>query len=390
MASPLADLGRTARDSGWLWAFATAVDHVAPISTRAWWPARFVTAGDLETQVSAIFAAWGMPDDHRATVVERMLYADRRGIDTHGSAMLPAYYRDWRAGTLNPAPVVTVVRETTAMALVDGGGGLGHVPASTAMTLAIEKARATGVAAVAVRRSGHFGAAGAYAALAADAGCLGIVTSSTPTAIVAPTFGVDPKLGTNPLAIAAPAGRHRSFLLDMATSTVSLGVLADRWRAHGRVPDGWAIDAQGRAISNGARALRHGRLTPLGGDRDHGSHKGYGLGVAVEILSALLPGLAPRAGASRRAEVGHWMLAIDPSRFRADDGFRGDLDALIDDLHGTTPANLHQPVLVAGDPEAQMLARRDAEGIPLSRAAWEDLRRVARGTGVAFSLTARR
>jgi LDH2 family malate/lactate/ureidoglycolate dehydrogenase len=225
--------------------------------------------------------------------------------------------------------------------------------------------------------------------MAADAGCLGIVTTSTPTAIVAPTFGAEAKLGTNPIALAAPAMRNRPFLLDIATSTVSRGVLAERWRSHGRVPQGWAIDARGRPLTSGASAVRHGRLTPLGGDREHGSHKGYGLAVAVEILSALLPGLPLRQGPGPRADVGHWALAIDPSRFRDAEAFAADVDALLDDLRLTSPVDGRSPVLVPGDPETATLARRTAEGIPLSRAVWEAVRGVARASGAPFVLEGR-
>jgi LDH2 family malate/lactate/ureidoglycolate dehydrogenase len=238
---------------------------------------------------------------------------------------------------------------------------------------------------VAVRNSGHYGAAGAYAALAVQQGLIGLATTSTPTPAVVPTFAKEPLLGTNPIALAAPAARNRPFLLDMATSTVSLGKLLERWRSGRRIPRGWALNRRGGPLTNGRAAARYRRLAPLGGDRERGSHKGYGLAVAVEILSAVLPGLASgHSRGGRRARVGHFLLALDPARFR--DGFADGLDELIDALHGAEPADPRQPVLVAGDPEQEILAQRSSAGIALSRSVVEDIRAVALACGVPFLL----
>ena len=264
-----------------------------------------------------------MPRDHVETTVERMMYADLRGIDSHGSCMLPFYQRLWLDGVLNPNPTITVVQQTASTALIDGGGGLGHVVAGLAMARAIEMASAGGVGVVAVRNSGHFGAAGAYAAMAAERGMIGLTTCSTPTPAVVPTFGRDARFGTNPLSVAAPASRQPPFLLDMATSTVSRGKLLDRWRRGRGIPRGWALDADGAPVTNGHAALALRRLTPLGGTPDGGSHKGYGLATAVEILSSVLPGSAtrrPRTAAVR--ESGTSVLRSIPRGSATPDGFR--------------------------------------------------------------------
>src|SRR5262249_41605383 len=158
-----------------------------------------------------------------------------------------------------------IVHEGEATALLDGGGGLGHVPADGAMKLAIAKAAAHGIAAVAVRNSGHFGAAGSYAALAARAGLIGVATTGTRVPSVAPAFGVDAMLGTTPIAFAAPAARNRAFLLDMATSTAPLGRLGVAAQRGQAIPRGWALDQRGRPVRNARRALAQRRLTPLGG-----------------------------------------------------------------------------------------------------------------------------
>jgi len=386
-AGRLATFRRVVHDSGALWACALTCDRVLPFGMqRLWRPVR-VTAPQLADQLARIFGSWGMPEAHVATTVERILYADLRGIDSHGACMLPFYQRLWHDGVLNPNPTIAVVQQTASTALVDGGGGLGHVAATFAMTRAIDLALAGGVGVVAVRNSGHFGAAGAYAAMAAERGLIGLTTCSTLTPAVVPTFGRQARLGTNPLALAAPAARHAPFLLDMATSTVSLGKLLERWRRGKRLPRGWAMAADGSPLTDGHAAWRARCLTPLGGTALGGSHKGYGLAVAVEILSAVLPGLTSEpADGGRRARVGHFCLAIDPARFGEPMGFAVRMDSLIDALRDTPPATTGQPVLVAGDPERVTLAERTASGIPLAKAVFEDLRGVARDSRVPFVL----
>ena len=387
MRDSLQTFSRVARDSGWLWACSLAAHRALPVGVLRLWPARTVPAARLAAQAEAIFRAWGMRAEHIAITVEKMLYADLRGIDSHGCCMLPFYRQLLAEGRLNPDPAIATIREDGATALIDGGGGLGHVTATLAMEKAIELSRTHGTGAVAVRNSGHYGAAGAYAAMAAAHGLLGLATTTTPTPAVVPTFARVPLLGTNPIAIAVPGARHRPFLLDMATSTVSRGRLVERWRSGRRVPRGWAVNRRGRPTTSARAAGRDRLLAPLGGTPEAASYKGYGLAVAVEILSALLPGVPLRAaGAARRAHVGHFLLAIDPARFRERAGFLDDVDALIDTLHGAERADAVRPVLVAGDPEQAHLEQRSRAGIPLARTVFEDLRALAIDARVPFVL----
>lgn len=340
----------------------------------------------LARQTREILLAWGMSEEHASVTVDHILYADLHGIDSHGCGMLLHYHRGLLAGTLTMTARTEVVHETEATALVDGGGGLGHVPADVAMKLAIAKCRAAGVGAVAVRNSGHFGAAGVYAAMAAEEGLIGLATTSTEKPSVVPTFGLDAILGTNPIAFAAPAGRNRPFLLDMATSTASLGKLLMAWRQGRAIPAGWAIDEAGASVRDGKVAAEERRLTPLGGTPEMGSHKGYGLAAMVEILSSLLP-----ASRSARGEggpgtgIGHFFLAVDPRRFRGEGEFEADVDLLVDSLRSSAPVDPSQPVLVPGDPERAAAERRRA-GIPLTRSVMEDIRTVAVASGVPFIL----
>jgi LDH2 family malate/lactate/ureidoglycolate dehydrogenase len=326
-----------------------------------------------------------MPTEHAATTAEYLLYADLHGIDSHGCAMLEAYRRGIGSGAICVAPTIEVVRQDASTALLDGGGGLGFVPADAAMRLAIEACRHGGVGAVAVRNSGHFGAAGAYAALAARAGFIGLATTNTREPAVVPTGGRRSMLGTNPIAFAAPAAAERPFLLDMATSTVPLGRVALAAHRGERIPDDWAVDERGRPERSARRAVRARRLTPLGGSAVGSSHKGYGLAVAVEILSALLPGAAATEAGSR---VGHFLLALDPARFRAPDEFAPDVDALLGELRASPALDPANPVRVAGDPEFAAAEERSRRGIPLARGVVEDLRAVARACGAPFLLDA--
>jgi LDH2 family malate/lactate/ureidoglycolate dehydrogenase len=382
----LAAFRRTAARSGTLWASTVAVDRVAAVGMQRLWKPVRVPAARLGDQLAQVFRAWGMSEAHVDVTVERVLYADLRGIDSHGCCMLPFYRQQLRDGIITPRPSIVVVRESGSTALVDGGGGLGHVAASESMARAIEKAREGGVGVVAVRDSGHFGAAGAYAALAAEAGMIGIATCTTPTPAVVPTFGRQARLGTNPLAFAAPARQHRPFLLDMATSTASLGKLIERWRQGLAVPAGWAVNSAGAPMTNGYRAAAARHLTPLGGTPEGASYKGYGLAVAMEILAGVLTGVGIEPSADgRRPRVGQFFLALDPGRF-GDGDFGERLDELVTWLRDTPPLTTGRDVQVAGDPERLVLAERERLGIPLARAVVEDLREVAADAGVTFLL----
>lgn len=371
----------TLRASGPLWTASLILDRFALPALRLW-PDWTVAAETLAEQERTLLRAWGMPEAHVEVTVGHLLYADLRGIDSHGCGMLAHYHRALRSGQLTMAPEIRVVREGETTAVVDGGGGLGHVPAETAMRLAIAKCRAAGVGVVTVRNSGHFGAAGAYAALAAEAGFLGVATSSTAEPALVPTFGVEAKLGTNPIAVAVPAQRNRPFLLDMATSAVPIGRISMHRRRGRAIPAGWAQDAAGWPVTNARRAVAQRRLTPLGGGAETSGYKGYGLAAIVEILSTLLGG-----GAGQPArQVGHFFLALDPRKFGEDGEFEQNLDELMSSLRATRPTDRRRAVRVPGDRAHASEAERRRSGIPLCRAVVEEIRAVCRASSVAFLL----
>jgi LDH2 family malate/lactate/ureidoglycolate dehydrogenase len=331
-----------------------------------------------------------MPRGAAETTAGLMVRTDLRGVDSHGIGMLPRYHELWRDGFIVMDAEPRVVTDDGAIAVLDGGRGLGHPVSERAMRLAIDKARAFGIGIATVRHSNHYGAAANYSMMALAHDCIGFSTTNSPYVAMVPTFGRAARLGTNPLSFAAPAATERPFVLDMATTTVAVGKLtiASRWNKP--IPAGWALDDRGVPTTDAFAALRHRLLTPLGGTRELGSHKGYGLAVMVDILSGVLGGavhtdLYFRSDRPERklGDVGHCFAAIDPGRFRSLEEFKRDMDDMIRSLRATPPAEGETHVLVAGDPEVEAEAERRARGIPLAPALVEQVNAVAQAVGVA-------
>lgn len=339
-----------------------------------------VDEGALRAQVAAVLTAWGFPAGAVAAAVDALAWADLRGIPSHGIAMLPIYESWLRAGRFDVRAEPVVVSETPVLATVDGRSGLGFPAARVGMRTAIDKARRTGLAAVAVRRSNHFGAAGHWAAMASDAGLIGVALTSTVSAAIVPTGGLQARFGTNPIAFAAPGAQDDAFLLDMATSTVALGRLMMAAIRGEPVPAGWALGPDGRPTTDPALGYRSRLATPLGGLPELSSHKGSGLAAMVEILSVLLPGATlsmDDPGPGALGDVGHFFAVADPAAFRGDDGFGAALDAMLARLRATPAADPRRPVLAAGDPERAALARSRERGVELPAALVDALRALA-------------
>jgi len=357
-----------------------------------------VRAPVIHAQISAVLAAWGMPADVVRTAADIMTDTDLAGIDSHGISMLMLYEEALGLEQLNPKPTPRVVRETPVTALLDGDAGLGHVAASMGMRLAIDKALTSGVGIVSVFNSTHFGAAGYYAAMASQRGLLGLVTCTTRGNPVIPTRGAMPVLGTNPIAFAAPAHRNRDFLLDMSTSTVAQNKVKV-YDLQGRpLPPGWVLDDEGNAVTDSALAMDlvtvqlTGGITALGGTAEMSSHKGYGLSVMVQILSATLAGASftpirkRTQGRGDPDEIGHFLMALDPTAFREEGEFERDLDDVIDVLHAATPTSAGEPVLVAGEPEVIARAERARDGIPIPDTLAAKIRAICDRAGAPFLL----
>ena len=355
---------------------------------------KFFPAEAVRNQIASCLTAWGMPKDQVETTADVMVDADKCGIDTHGISMLTSYDTRRREGILTMDAAIEVVSETPVTALVDAGGGLGYVPSVFATEIAIKKAKEMGLAGIAVRNSNHFGATGYYTRMMAEQGLIGFATTNGSGPRTAPTFGREAKLSTNPIAFTAPAKRNPAFNLDMATTTVAAGKIRNKANEGQPLPVGWANDPDGKPLTDGSVYFTRegGTQTPLGGTRELGSHKGYGLGAMVEILSAGLSGASlvthPEHGYRRPGtmDIGHFFLAIDPTAFRPAGDFEDTVDELIDALHATKPVDPNQPVLVAGEPENMIRAEREKTGIPVPPGLRGKIRDIAKNSNAEFFL----
>ena len=236
-----------------------------------------------------VFLAMGCPQEEAKLAADVLISADLSGVDSHGVARLAGYVRLYDHGRLNPTPNIKIIHETPSTATVDGDKGLGLVVAPKAMEIALQKAEKVGSGWIAVQNSNHFGIAGYHSSLAIDKDCIGwAMTNAAP--LVVPTFSKEKLLGTNPISVAIPAGKQPFFLADFATTAVAYGKMEILQRQGKPAPGGWVQDADGKPTTNNNAVKEGGGLLPLGGDREHGSHKGYGLGAIVDILSGVLSG----------------------------------------------------------------------------------------------------
>lgn len=343
-------------------------------------------------QIEALLAAWGMPQAFARRTAEVMVWADLHGIDSHGISMIPAYYERQGSGRVRMRAQPRVERETPVSALIDGDGGLGHEPSRQAMETAIAKARSIGVAVVSVHNSSHFGAAGFYARMAADAGMVGMVATSASMVQVAPTGGAQARLGTDPWAFAAPGREGEPFVLDMATTTVAAGRIRNKANESLPAPPGWLLTRDGLPSTDPLEAVEKGGfLTSLGGSPEGSSYKGYGLSVMVNILGSCLSGATlitdpMHTRKPKGIDIGHFFLALSPSLFREQGAFEADVAALCDTLRATRPIDPAQPVMVAGDPERRHAARRMRDGIPVGPNLLAKIRQIAAESGVPWLL----
>jgi len=349
----------------------------------------------LEKFTYSMFTKIGCSDEHARLATSVLLSADLRGIDSHGIARLSGYVRLWEAGRINTTPNITIVHESPSTAVVDGDSGLGLVVAPKAMEIAIEKARLAGTGWVAVRNSNHFGIAGYHAMMALQHDMIGwAMTNASP--LVAPTFSVERLLGTNPICITIPADKQPPFVLDMATTTAANGKLEILQRKSKEAPQGWIQDKEGKSSTNPHELKEGGALIPLGSDYEHGSHKGYGLGAMVDILSAVLSGanygpwvppfvafLQPPADPVGKG-IGHFLGAMRVDAFRPADEFKKNMDTWITRFRAATPVEGQQRVLIHGDPEREMSAQRKTDGIPLNPKVVEDLQQLGKKFSVDF------
>ncbi len=330
-----------------------------------------------------------MPTIDAVLGAEVLLDADVVGIESHGIAHLPwhpGYAPGLERAIVNPNPVLTVVRDSPVAATWDAGGGIGVITSQKAMLATIEKARATGIGMISVRNGRHFGAAGYYARMAADQDMIGMAMCNVPPIAVA-AGGRERVFGTNPIAMGAPVEGQHPFLLDIATTAVAGGKLEIAQRQGKRIPAGWAVDKDG-AESDDPEALRKGgALLPLGSRLETSSHKGYGLGLMVDILTGVLNGTGPGLFVDRQTLVqGHWFAAWRIDAFRDVADFKAEMRTWLDKIRSTTPEDGRDAVLIPGDPEAAARGDREANGIPLDHETVAQLTALGEKIGVPFPM----
>ena len=342
-----------------------------------------------------IFLQIGSTKENAATAAKALLSADLRGVDSHGIARLGGYVRLWKADRVNANPVIAIVHETPSTAVVDGDRGLGLVVGPAAMQVAINKAQQVGTGWVSVKKSNHFGIAGYHAMLALPHDMIGIAMTNA-SATVAPTFSKERLLGTNPIAVAIPAGSEHPIVCDFATTTAANGKLEVIQRKNGDAPHGWVQNKEGFPSTDAHELKKGGAMLPLGGDIDHGSHKGYMLGSIVDIFSGILsganfgpwvppfPAYLPMPENMPGEGIGHFLGAMRIDAFRPAEDFKKDIDQWIHRFKTATPVNPHQPVIIPGDPERAMEKERLEHGLKLMDAVVDDLRKVGEGLGVGF------
>ena len=321
----------------------------------------------LRRTVADLFVACGVPDGEAVAGADVLVTADLRGVETHGvSNMLRQYIGWFRTGVHKPRPEWTVVHESRGSATIDGDKGLGILQGGPAMQLAIDKAREVGVGVVTMRNSGHLGPIGHFAYQAAEQDMVGMCMTASSLLIV-PTFGAVPRYGTNPIAFAAPAREQPFMLFDAAMSSVASNKIGLARRVGADMEPGWIAEPDGTPVMEERPAPTGSfNLLPLGGTREQGSHKGYGLGLLVEVMTTLLAGAVPRM-VERDTKPRHSFIAYNIAAFTDLDLFKDTMDRMLQTLVETPPAPGHERVLYPGLPEHETETRRREHGIPLHR-----------------------
>jgi LDH2 family malate/lactate/ureidoglycolate dehydrogenase len=334
---------------------------------------------------AAVFLKLGMPAADARRGAEVLLDADLAGIESHGIAHLPwhpGYAPGFARGLISPNPDVAVLRDSPVAATWDAGGGLGVLIGARAMDAAIAKAEATGIGMIAVTNGRHFGAAGYYARMAAERDMIGMAMCNVPPIAVA-SGSLDRAYGTNPIAFGAPVKDDHPFLLDIATTAVAGGKLEIAARQGKRLPPGWAVDGEGNDSDDPLALRTGGALQPLGSYVEISSHKGYGLGIMVDILTGVLPGMGSAIFEGSRMQ-GQWFAAWRIDAFRDVSEFKADMKRMVDHLRALRPRSGVEAVLVPGDPEAKAREERLRDGIPLDEETVEQLAKLAGDLGLGM------
>ena len=357
-----------------------------PAVTNEVQPEVRVTVESLRSYGREALERAGLAPEGAAIVTEVQLEASLRGQPTHNMVAIPRYARRIASGTINPRPQIRIERETEVSAHVDGDNGPGQWVAVVAMELAIRMARERGVGVVGVHRSNHLGAAGHYPWLAAQEGLIGLCTTNGPV-ILAPTGGLTPTFGNNPLGVGIPARRYHPILLDIAMSVAPRGKIGLQLAEGKALPPGWILDRFGRPSTDPADLVA-GLGVPIGG------HKGYGLTLVMEVLAGVLTGAGfgwdHRRDRTRQnphpPDFGHFFMAIDPELFMPTAEFTTRVDHMIEQTKSGERAENVEEILIPGEKEMRARQRNLQEGVPLRLSTYQALRKYAQKTGLNAEL----
>jgi L-2-hydroxycarboxylate dehydrogenase (NAD+) len=357
--------------------------------------ATLFSADYLREFAASVFTHFGISEADAAQAADVLATSDLRGIDSHGVARLHTYCEILELGRINPKPNIRIVREKHSVATVDGDNGLGLVVGPKANAIAIEKAEEHGSGWVSVCNSNHFGIAGYYPLKALERDLIGWAMTNS-TKLVAPLWGAERMLGTNPIAIGFPGYKEPPIVIDMATSAVAYGKIEIALRKKEPVPKGWIVDKDGRDTTDPQDMIDCGAQLPLGSEKELGGHKGYALAAMVDILCCVLSGanwgpfappFALRQEIPARSVgkgIGHFFGALQIDGFIDKDEFKKQIDEWIRVFRNTKPAPGTSGPLIPGDPEREAEAIRSKEGIPLLKPVVDDLIEISNKTGIPF------
>ncbi len=349
----------------------------------------------LENFTRTIFEKMGCSPEDAQMATDVFIRAELRGYASHGMIRIKDYFQLWKANRINVTPNVRVVHESPSTAVVDGDGAIGMIASTKSMQIAIEKAKKAGSGWVSTKNSNHYGFAAYYSMMALEHDMIGVsLTIANP--LVAPTFSVEPMLGTNPISVSVPAGKHPPFVSDFSTTPIARGKLAIAAKKGEKIPLGWVQDADGMPSDDPDIITRGGSMVTLGGTPEHGSHKGYALSAIVDILSAVLsganfgpfcpPSLAylPVKDEKVGEGTGHFFGAMRIDGFQKPEEFKARMDKWIETFRNAKPAKGRERVLIPGDIERANEERIRKEGISVLPAIQKELKEIATELGIGF------
>ncbi|MFW5944191.1 MAG: Ldh family oxidoreductase [Bacteroidota bacterium] len=352
----------------------------------------------LRDFTSRLFRKLGCSESDAYTIAEILVAAEKRGISSHGMIRIKNYFLMYEKGKINIRPEIKKERETPGTAVINGDGAYGMVAAKRSMQIAMEKAKNASTGWVATKNSNHFGIAGFYSMMALEEDMIGIaMTNANP--FVAPTYSKSRLLGTNPVAVAIPAGKYPPYVADFATTPIARGKLTIKATQGESVEEGLVQDAEGRPSTDPDVIKKGGAILPLGSDRAHGSHKGYCLNSIVDIFSAVLSGanfgpfVPPQVPFLAPPEtqvglgLGHFFGAMRIDAFQEKEEFKNRMDKWMETFRKAENIGGQPEVMIPGDPERRMEEKTAREGIELLDSVKKNLRELADKMGIDFEVT---